>query len=227
MRGASLAYADLTGATLKNVSFHNQFTNICEPDENGDTNGCSSAYGATLTGATFVEAYIPGLDLTNAVLSGVDFSGAFAMDTNFTGSTVDSDVLGQTVKFNGTVLLGADFENSLFQSVDYTGAYLTDPNRPSDANSATAVVYLSVAYTGFKDSQYVGQGVCTEHHINTPSEPEGSSSQTCVNGSPGPCYQWTLSDGEYNDFSNKIRVTYGPADVIMPDACQGIINYFW
>lgn len=225
MRGANLANAELTGATLDYVSFHSPFTNNCIPDSSGDitTNPkCSSAYKAKLAGASFEGAYIPGLNLSGAKLSGVDFSNAFAMNTNFSGSEMNTDLLGMSTIFHQTVLLGAVFDNARFQGVDFYNAYLTDPDRPQEVGSAIAVVYLSETFTG--------EGVCTEYTItqNENMRPPTDHTTTCPNGSLGPCtqaQQWT-PQVPFRSLSEQIVLNY-KSPAVGPQACQGIINYFW
>ena len=230
LSGANLAYTQMIGAQMDHISFHNPFANTCAPDENCNLNQmCSSAYKATLTGADFTGAYIPGLDLSGANLQQTTFSNAFALGTNFTGASLSNTTSGVLSRFNQTVLLGALFDNASVQGVTFFGAFVDDPTNPPPA-SKNAVVLLSSLYTGASGSKHSGTQVCTEYALkaNTSLPPTTDATVICPDGSSGPCNgaQW-LPMVPISSLNGILLLTSPPATPVAPAACAGVIDFLW
>ncbi|MCX8026787.1 MAG: pentapeptide repeat-containing protein [Thermodesulfovibrionales bacterium] len=200
MKDANLAYTDLTGASMKNISFHGWYeisdVNTCIPDDScGFTNYCATAYKATLNGTNLQGAFLKYLSLSNATIKKSDFSNAFLFDTDFTNTVFSTDASNILTNFGGAYLYGADFTSATVKGVKFQNSYFDTPGQ--SFGTRQIILYLSSAYTVFMGSQYTNHPVCPEFPIsNTTVIPTNTDNTViCPNGNYGPCKtsDWSVS----------------------------------
>jgi uncharacterized protein YjbI with pentapeptide repeats len=107
-RAAILSYANMRGAVLSGANLVNcdlSYAQWYGPEAKGDG-------GITAQGASFADANLGALNLSEAKIRDANFTGAILIGANLTGADADA----------------AKFANAHLQGVDFTGAILTGAN---------------------------------------------------------------------------------------------------
>ncbi|MCX8026264.1 MAG: pentapeptide repeat-containing protein, partial [Thermodesulfovibrionales bacterium] len=197
MRNVNLAFADLSGASMVNVSFNSMPApaqgNACIPDSNCGFTNCATAYKATMNGTTLTGSYLAGLSMSLTNLTKSDFTNVNAIGVNFNNTVFSNDPSGMRTYFNGAILYGADFTNAVVQGVNFLNSYFDTPGQT--LTGRIAISYLTSDYTNFKGSSFVNKSVCPQFSIATASvvPTTTDSSVICPSGRTGPCgiSDWT------------------------------------
>lgn len=173
LRNVNLSQAQLIGTNFSGANFYGTNSGACattEPGHGGPTKGCASAYGATITGTLFTNAYLYGVDFGAAAITGANFDGAILVAADFSAATIATSSNGVPTTFFGAWLQGtnldatetlrdADLSNAAF---DFRRAgnqlYMTLPGRTynrhtcgaggcTPARSADVCVWMSYRQT--------------------------------------------------------------------------------
>lgn len=107
------------------------------------TNSCASAFQATLTDATFSDAYLYGLDLRGAGLQGTNFSRAVLTGANFGGAAITLSASSTVASFNGAYLQGTNLDQAGDGSGNAPVADLTNAFLDFRANGNELFINLS------------------------------------------------------------------------------------
>jgi uncharacterized protein YjbI with pentapeptide repeats len=190
LRNVNLSQAHLTGAFLKNADFYSTSntatTTGCLSTNCGPTTGCASAINAVLNSATFTGAYLSGVDFSGSTPQGVDFSGAYLVGANFTRANLSEDSnTGRTTNFSGTYLQGAAFTTPVsVTDANFTNAYVSTAGAQLFMQLSSA----NLQFVGYQPPASPGIPGCVQF---TPPHgtvaPATNSTNTCPNGSAGPC----------------------------------------
>ena len=173
LRNVNLSQAQLIGTNFSGANFYGTNSGSCATSQaghNGATKGCASAFGATITGTLFTNAYLYGVDFGNAAITGANFDGAVLVAADFSAATIGTSSNGVPTTFYGAWLQGtnldaaevlrdANFSNAAF---DFRRAgnqlYMTLPGRTynrhacgaggcAPARSADVCVWMSYRQT--------------------------------------------------------------------------------
>ena len=153
LRNVNLSNAKLTGANFSGANFYGTYSGQCDTtgdNHTGFTKGCASAYGATMTGTVFTNAYLYGVDFAASTIIGASFEGAVLAAANFSAATIGTSSNNVRTSFYGAWLQGTNLDqtNSL-RDADLSNAwfdfrprgnqlYLTLPGRTYNRHACGA-----------------------------------------------------------------------------------------
>lgn len=115
LRNANLSFAQLTGANFSGANFYGTYAGKCKtgaPGHNGATVDCASAFGATITGTVFNNAYLYGVDFSSAAITGASFAGAVLTGAEFGDATIGTSSNGVRTTFAGAYLQGTNLDRA-------------------------------------------------------------------------------------------------------------------
>lgn len=127
LRNVNLSNAKLTGANFSGANFYGTYSGQCDTtgdNHTGFTKGCASAYGATMTGTVFTNAYLYGVDFAASTIIGASFEGAVLAAANFSAATIGTSSNNVRTSFYGAWLQGTNLDqaNSL-RDADLSNAW--------------------------------------------------------------------------------------------------------
>lgn len=127
LRNANLSFAQLTGTNFTGASFYGTYAGNCNTrasGHNGPTVDCASAYGATITGTVFTNAYLYGVDFSSAAITGANFDGAVLVAADFNGATIGTSSNNVRTSFYGALLQGSNLDRAAsLRDAELTNAY--------------------------------------------------------------------------------------------------------
>ena len=128
LRNVNLSNAQLTGANFSNANFYGTNPGQCDisgVNKNGFTRGCASAYGATMTGTLFTNAYLYGVDFAASTITGANFEGAVLVGADFSAATIGTSSNNVRTTFNGAWLQGTNLDRAAsLRDADLSNAYV-------------------------------------------------------------------------------------------------------
>jgi uncharacterized protein YjbI with pentapeptide repeats len=113
LRNVNLSKAQLIGTNFSGANFYGTNSGACpttQDGHNGTTKGCASAYGATITGALFTNAYLYGVDFSTAAITGANFDGAVLVGADFSAATIGTSSNNVRTTFFGAWLQGTNLD---------------------------------------------------------------------------------------------------------------------
>jgi uncharacterized protein YjbI with pentapeptide repeats len=113
LRNVNLSKAQLIGTNFSGANFYGTNSGTCPTTQgghNGSTRECSSAYGATITGALFTNAYLYGVDFGAAAITGANFDGAILVGADFSAATIGTSSNNVRTTFYGAWLQGTNLD---------------------------------------------------------------------------------------------------------------------
>lgn len=113
LRNVNLSKAQLIGTNFSGANFYGTNSGGCPTTQgghNGTTKGCASAYGATITGALFINAYLYGVDFGAAAITGANFDGAVLVGADFSAATIGTSSNNVRTTFFGASLQGTNLD---------------------------------------------------------------------------------------------------------------------
>nr|WP_314630678.1 pentapeptide repeat-containing protein [uncultured Noviherbaspirillum sp.] len=113
LRNVNLSKAQLIGTNFSGANFYGTNSGACpttEAGHNGSTRGCASAYGATITGALFTNAYLYGVDFGTAAITGANFDGAVLIGADFSAAAIGTSSNNVRTTFFGAWLQGTNLD---------------------------------------------------------------------------------------------------------------------
>jgi uncharacterized protein YjbI with pentapeptide repeats len=127
LRNVNLSNAKLTGANFSNANFYGTNPGQCDVsgvNKNGFTKGCASAYGATMTGTLFTNAYLYGVDFAASTITGSNFEGAVLVGADFSAATIGTSSNNVRTSFNGAWMQGTNLDRATsLRDADLSNAY--------------------------------------------------------------------------------------------------------
>ncbi len=153
LRNVNLSNAKLTGANFSGASFYGTYSGQCDTtgdNHTGFTNGCASAYGATMTGTVFSNAYLYGVDFAASTIIGASFEGAVLTGANFSAATIGTSSNNVRTSFAGAWMQGTNLDQAnALRDADLSSAwfdfrprgnqlYLTLPGRTYNRHACGA-----------------------------------------------------------------------------------------
>jgi uncharacterized protein YjbI with pentapeptide repeats len=128
LRNVNLSFAQLTGANFSGANFYGTYAGKCNTGaagHNGVTDHCASAYGATMTGTVFTNAYLYGVDFGAATITGANFDGAVLVAADFSAATIGTSSNNARTTFYGAWLQGTNLDRTAsLRDADLGNAYL-------------------------------------------------------------------------------------------------------
>ena len=125
LRNVNLSFAQLTGANFTGANFYGTFSGKCTPNKDGFTSNCATAYGATMTGTAFTNAYLYGVDFGATAINGANFNGAVLVAADFSAATISTGSNNARTTFAGAWLQGTNLDRAAsLRYADLSNAYL-------------------------------------------------------------------------------------------------------
>jgi uncharacterized protein YjbI with pentapeptide repeats len=128
LRNVNLSFAQLTGANFSSANFYGTYAGKCStraPGHNGATISCASAYGATMTGTLFTNAYLYGVDFGASAITGANFDGAVLVAADFSAASIGTSSNNVRTTFAGAWLQGSNLDRAAsLRDADLSNAYL-------------------------------------------------------------------------------------------------------
>jgi len=195
----SSAAASLTGAHLKNAKLDSANLDGANFSYASFYGASASASNSTMNNTRFNNAYLAGLDLSSATGNGASFSGAILIGASFkNGNFNHSAGTGAATDFSNAFLQGADFTNAQLGSAIYASAYIE-----TDSSNDCMQINLDNGFTLFPGftvptppattpascvAGHQTQAACVQvTYTRARQAPVTDSTNTCPDGSPGPC----------------------------------------
>ena len=113
LRNVNLSQAQLIGTNFSGANFYGTNSGSCpttQPGHNGSTRACASAYGATITGTLFTNAYLYGVDFSAAAITGANFNGAILVAADFSAASIGTSSNAVRTTFYGAWLQGTNLD---------------------------------------------------------------------------------------------------------------------
>lgn len=113
LRNVNLSQAQLIGTNFSGANFYGTNSGSCATSQaghNGTTKGCASAFGATITGTLFTNAYLYGVDFGTAAITGANFDGAILVAADFSAATIGTSSNNVRTTFYGAWLQGTNLD---------------------------------------------------------------------------------------------------------------------
>ncbi len=171
LRDVTLTSANLTGVIANYANFYSS------------ESGTASASGATMTGSKWNNAYLANVDLANAVLQSTEWNQAVLLGATFDSADLSKNTTaGEITDFSGAYLQGTDFDNAQVTDANFTSSYW------DVAGNVTLNIELqrgNLEFTGYWNDP--GAAECVQAIYPTTTFPITSGSNTCPDGSLGPC----------------------------------------
>lgn len=184
LKNVNLSNAQLSGAVFTNANFYGTVPagkNTCQINEQGFTQSCASASGATMNNTQFGGAYLYGVDFTSTTVQGVQFGNAVLIGANFNGAKLSTDPsIGTESGFASAFLQGANLASATLSGTSLAGAFL-------DFRPGGNDLYLQLdgTHTVFPNSKTPGQRVCVFAYYSNPTTVlVKNTTLTCPDGSP-------------------------------------------
>lgn len=194
LSSATLTDANFVGTNLYGDNADRGISGSCQMVEDGCpraptgfTCGCSSLSGATLTGATFTNAFAPNVDFSGkgTELRGTKFTNAIVAGSNFNSATMGPNN-GVATSFEGAFVQGADFTDvATLTNATFDGA-LFDFGHAGNPNSFNKM-YLQLPSDNLKWLGWTSSSACVAVKYAAFSKISGSANPTCPSGRLGPC----------------------------------------
>jgi uncharacterized protein YjbI with pentapeptide repeats len=228
LKNANLYGANLDGADFTYASFYSDTPQSCQSSacDTYARPSCASAYLANMNGTRFPNAYLAGVDMGHVTANGAVFSSAILFGASFSGANLNRNAgTGAATDFSYAFLQGTDFTNAQVQYARFSNAYVD-----SDSSNTCMQTLLDNEYTGFpglKAANSSGQCVagvqqtptCIQYVYNSAQLPTTDATNSCPDGSTGPCTTvWTKPVISQADSSQK-NATCQPAPL-----CDGFIT---
>jgi uncharacterized protein YjbI with pentapeptide repeats len=189
LRNVNLSFAQLTGANFTGANFYGTYPGKCSTKaagHNGVTNSCASAYGATMTGTAFNNAYLYGVDFGAAAINGARFDGAVLVAADFSAATIGDNSNGARTTFTGAWLQGTNLDRAAsLQNADLTGAYFDFRHAGNELYlMLPSVTYNRHACGAGGCTPASGANVCVLLSYPETTVPANNSTIKCPDGDP-------------------------------------------
>jgi uncharacterized protein YjbI with pentapeptide repeats len=183
LKNVNLSNAKLSGANFTNASFYGTVPagqNTCQVNQQGFTQSCATAAGATMNNTQFSGAYLYGVDFTSATVQGVQFGNSVLIGANFTRANLSPDPsIGTESGFTSAFLQGVNLASATLNGTSLSGAFLDFRPHGND-------LYLKLdgTHTVFPLWKTQGQAVCIFAYYSNPTTvPIKNTTLTCPDGS--------------------------------------------